>query len=155
MALEFKKLSEVTLTEKAVDTANVLIEENGEIKRVPKTEVGGSGSAAIIIKDTEYDNAMSGISTLVVPPSDEPSDEPSATYECINATFEDVWNAVINGETVNIVGLFIENGFPFIVSCSTIAFMPEETLLALGFPNVLTENTVMLMWNPDTGIVHS
>ena len=29
--MEFKRLGEVTLVEEAVDTANVLIEENGEI----------------------------------------------------------------------------------------------------------------------------
>lgn len=148
MALEFKKLSEVTLTEKAVDTANVLIEENGEIKRVPKTEVGGSGSAAIIIKDTEYNNAMSGVSTLMAPP-----DEPSATYECTNATFEDVWNAIVNGEAVNVMGMLLEDGSPFIVPCSTIGIGLEDTILLFGFRNILTDNTIMLMWNPDTGIV--
>lgn len=45
--MEFKKLGEVTLVEEALDTANVLIEENGEIKRVPKTEVGGAGGYVI------------------------------------------------------------------------------------------------------------
>lgn len=148
MALEFKKLSEVTLTEKAVDTANVLIEENGEIKRVPKTEVGGSGSAAIIIKDTEYDNAMSGVSTLMAPPSG-----PSTTYECVNATFEDIWNAVVNREAINVVGMLIDDGYPFILSCSTIGINTEDTVLIFGFRNTLTDNTIMLMWNPDTGIV--
>ena len=149
MALEFKKLSEVTLTEKAVDTANVLIEENGEIKRVPKTEVGGSGSAAIIIKDTEYDNAMSGVSTLMVPPPDEPS----ATYECVNATFEDVWNAAINGEAINVVGMLLDDGHPCIVPCSTIGIGLEETLLIFSFRNMFTDNTIMLMWNQDEGII--
>ena len=43
MAVEFKKLASVDTVETATDAANVLIEENGVIKRVPKTEVGGSG----------------------------------------------------------------------------------------------------------------
>ena len=148
MALEFKKLSEVTLAEKAVDTANVLIEENGEIKRVPKTEVGGSGSAAIIIKDTEYDNAMSGVSTLSAPP-----DEPSATYECTNATFEEVWNAVVSGEAVNVVGMFINDGYPCVVPCSTIGIGLEDTILIFGFSNILFGNTITLVWNSDEGII--
>ena len=38
--MEFEKLSEVTLAENAADTANVMIEENGEIKRVPKNTIG-------------------------------------------------------------------------------------------------------------------
>ena len=42
MATEFKKLSEVTVIEESTDNAHVLIEENGEIYRVPKTAVGGA-----------------------------------------------------------------------------------------------------------------
>ena len=45
MAVEFKKLAGVDTVETATDAANVLIEEDGVIKRVPKTEVGGSGSS--------------------------------------------------------------------------------------------------------------
>lgn len=45
MATEFKKLSEVAVLEEAAETAYVLVEENGEIYRVPKTAVGGAGGA--------------------------------------------------------------------------------------------------------------
>ena len=45
MAVEFKKLAGVDTVETATDAANVLIEEGGVIKRVPKTEVGGSGGS--------------------------------------------------------------------------------------------------------------
>ena len=41
--MEFTKLSEVAIVETATDDDKVLIEQNGEIKRVPKTEVGGGG----------------------------------------------------------------------------------------------------------------
>lgn len=43
MTVEFKKLAGVDTVETATDAANVLIEEGGTIKRVPKTDVGGSG----------------------------------------------------------------------------------------------------------------
>lgn len=43
MAYEFKKLSAVEAVETPADTANVLIEEDGVIKRTPKSEVGGTG----------------------------------------------------------------------------------------------------------------
>lgn len=43
MTVEFKKLAGIDTVETATDAANVLIEEGGTIKRVPKTEVGGSG----------------------------------------------------------------------------------------------------------------
>lgn len=35
---DFKKLSEVDLVEEVSNTANVLIEENGQIKRASKTK---------------------------------------------------------------------------------------------------------------------
>lgn len=41
--MEFKKLSDVEVVETVSDVANVLIEENGVIKKAPKTAVGGSG----------------------------------------------------------------------------------------------------------------
>lgn len=41
--MEFTKLSEVEVVNTATDTDKILIEQNGEIKRVPKTEVGGVG----------------------------------------------------------------------------------------------------------------
>ena len=43
MARDFVKLSEVTVLEKVSDTASVLVEQNGEIYRAPKTQVGGAG----------------------------------------------------------------------------------------------------------------
>lgn len=56
MATEFKKLSEVTTLEEAAETAYVLIEENGEIYRVPKTAVGGAGGYMMITltEDNSY-----------------------------------------------------------------------------------------------------
>lgn len=47
--MEFKRLADVDIVETANDTDKVLIEQNGEIKRVPKTEVGGSGGNTLII----------------------------------------------------------------------------------------------------------
>lgn len=41
MAYEFKKLSAVEAVDAVSDAASVLIEENGVIKRAPKSEVGG------------------------------------------------------------------------------------------------------------------
>ena len=49
MAIEYKKLAGVDIVATATDAANVLIEEGGTIKRVPKTEVGGSEPEVVII----------------------------------------------------------------------------------------------------------
>lgn len=45
MSYEFKKLSDVDIVETPSETANVLIEEDGVIKKAPKTAVGGASSA--------------------------------------------------------------------------------------------------------------
>lgn len=47
---EFKKLSEVEQVQTVSDTATVLVEDGGEIKRVAKSEVGGNGVGGYIIK---------------------------------------------------------------------------------------------------------
>lgn len=43
---EFKRLSDVEAVETISDAANVLIEENGDIKKVPKDEIGGGINVA-------------------------------------------------------------------------------------------------------------
>ena len=102
MATEFKKLSEVTTLEEAAETAHVLIEENGEIYRVPKTAVGGAGGGikTAIIRDSRYLNAIAGVSTMV-------SAAPAVTYKCINMTFEEAYETMANGEPLNVVGMLM------------------------------------------------
>lgn len=46
--MAYKKLSEATLVESISDVANILIEENDEIKRVPKDELGGCSCPEIL-----------------------------------------------------------------------------------------------------------
>lgn len=46
---EFKKLSEVDLLETSSDNTTVLVEDGGEIKRVPKKEVGGAGGYIVTL----------------------------------------------------------------------------------------------------------
>lgn len=105
MATEFKKLSEVAALEEAAETAHVLIEENGEIYRVPKTAVGGGGNVGgiktAIIRDSRYLNAIAGLSTMAAP---------AVTYECINMTFEEAYETMANGEPLNVVGMLAGEG---------------------------------------------
>jgi hypothetical protein len=53
---EFKKLSEVEQIATASDNATVLVEEGGEIKRVPKKEVGGAGGYVIKLDHASLDD---------------------------------------------------------------------------------------------------
>lgn len=74
---EFKKLSEVEQLESASDNATVLIEEGGDIKRVPKSAVGGaSGYIATITMD---DLEMSMGDVMVI------SENYDALYDVLNA----------------------------------------------------------------------
>jgi hypothetical protein len=54
---EFKKLSEVEQIESVSDNATVLVEEDGEIKRVPKKEVGGAGGYVIKLSESYIDDS--------------------------------------------------------------------------------------------------
>lgn len=47
MSYEFMKLSDVEVVETPTDTANVLIEEDGVIKKAPKTAVGGASTGSV------------------------------------------------------------------------------------------------------------
>lgn len=47
--MEFKRLSDVEVVTEPTESANVLIEEDGVIKKAPKTAVGGSGEWDMII----------------------------------------------------------------------------------------------------------
>ena len=44
--MEFKKLSDVEVVESPSDASHVLIEEDGVIKKAPKTAVGGAGGSS-------------------------------------------------------------------------------------------------------------
>lgn len=45
MAYNFKSIADVDMVEAPAETANVLIEEDGIIKKAPKTAVGGAGGS--------------------------------------------------------------------------------------------------------------
>lgn len=48
MAYEFKRLSDVDFVENATDAANILIEDQGVIKKVPKTTIGGNNNSIVV-----------------------------------------------------------------------------------------------------------
>ena len=48
--MEFKRLSDVEVVAEPTESANVLIEENGVIKKAPKTAVGGGGEWDAVIE---------------------------------------------------------------------------------------------------------
>ena len=143
MATEFKKLSEVTTLEEAAETAHVLIEENGEIYRVPKTAVGGAGGGikTAIIRDSGYLNAIAGVSTMQ-------AGDPAYTYECINMSFEEAYETMAKGEPLNVVGMLSGEGGAnmqgLVVFTGTATGVP--CLMVLFKP---TSRTIALYWTAD------
>jgi len=102
MAKDFVKLSEVTVLEEVTDSASVLVEQNGEIYRAPKTQVGGAGGIkTAIIRDSEYLNMIAGVQS---------TQTAGITFECINMTFEEAYETMANGEPLNVVGMLSAEG---------------------------------------------
>lgn len=111
MAYEFKKLSEVEALNEVPDGANALIEVGGEIKRVPGNGLGGAGGiATAIIKSSDYDNAVAGISTFAV------SGAPPVTYSCINMTYEEAREILKAGKPLTSMIMMKNNGAAMVVS---------------------------------------
>lgn len=62
MSYNFKSIADVEVVEKPTDTANVLIEEDGVIKKAPKTAVGGGvGGYHIVVGSDGSVTAPDGI----------------------------------------------------------------------------------------------
>lgn len=103
MAKDFVKLSEVAIKEEVSENATVLVEENGEIYRAPKTQVGGAGGIkTAIIRDGFYLNVVNEISKM--PKASAP------VYECINMTFEEAYETMKSGEPLAVMGMFAGDG---------------------------------------------
>ena len=49
MALEFKKLSEVTLIDAPLENSTAIIENGGEIIKAPMSSIKGSDNGAIVL----------------------------------------------------------------------------------------------------------
>lgn len=96
--MEFKRLSDVEVVAEPTESANVLIEENGVIKKAPKTAVGGAGGAGNTIIFAVDSSGVYGEAA------------PEGLYEKLNNMFN-------NGICVDIVPYFresLDNGLRFI-----------------------------------------
>jgi hypothetical protein len=87
----FKKLSDVEVVAEPIDSANVLIEEDGIIKKAPKTAVGGAGvdniRTHIIHLDSEVNAHEEDIRALV---SKIRTGEPIILFRSSNKEFRNV-----------------------------------------------------------------
>ena len=121
--MEFKKLSEVQLVGAAVDAANVLIEENGEIKRVPKNEVGGTGFPTVIMEHAMYATAIEVMHSGGLEESSVQTVETGEQgYFVSGLTFEEAYEEILNGGVVKAIQKGSIGDFPGILPGS-VAFM--------------------------------
>lgn len=56
MTYNFKSIADVEVVTEPTESANVLIEENGIIKKAPKTAVGGGGGEELFITWDDYND---------------------------------------------------------------------------------------------------
>ena len=144
MAKEFQRLSEVTVVEEVKDTSTVLVEIDGEICRAPKTQVGGAGSVkTAIIRDSGYLNIIAGLSTMI-------SAAPAYTYECINMTFEEAYETMLNGEPLMVIGMMTTEGGTCVYGEPTFAGTAIGVqCIVILFKCNTTGDTTSLYWTAD------
>ena len=103
MAHEFKKLGDVEIAEAISESANVLIEEDGVIKKAPKSAVGGGGDNLChnIIEYSVFNNtifiAINSKNNCIVIPYDAVED----WYYITNEEFyEKLKTALLSSHTI-------------------------------------------------------
>lgn len=139
MAYEFKRLSDVEALTEVPEGANALIEVDGSIKRVPGSGLGGStGIKTAIIKDSGYDSAIAGVQTMV-------SASPTYTYECLNMTFEEAYEALANCEPFTVF-LMTTNGIATSGYCDAVLFFGTSEY---GIPCIGIMSDQELYWTAD------
>lgn len=137
MSYEFKKLSEVQALTEVPEGAKVLAEANGQIVRVPGSGLGGgTGIKTAIIKSSAYDQMIQYMKgELPSPPSGD------VTYECINMAFEEAYDALANGETMNALLMIASEGA-----------MNLHAIIAF-YGTVIYNVPCMMIFEPDVRIV--
>lgn len=88
MAYNFKSIADVEVVETPTETANVLIEENGLIKKSPKTAVGG-GVDMVVDYTMDFASATGSV--------------PIVTRNIVSGTYEQLKAKILAGEPNSVV----------------------------------------------------
>ena len=103
MAIQYKTANQLPIMEEVTDNTYALVEENGTLKRVSGSSLGGSSIKTAIIKSSTYDNDISGPTEM---------DNEATTYSCINMTFEEAHQTMANGEPLQAIIMFVVDRQP-------------------------------------------
>lgn len=142
MSYTFKKLGEVEALGEIPDGANALIEVNGAIKRVPGSGLGGGGVKTAIIKSSDYDNAIAGVSTFV-------SSTPTVTYSCTNMTFEEAHQTMLDGDPLGIILMAVTDGPMNLSVASALGGASFGVPCIIITETAFTNGELILYWTAD------
>lgn len=133
--MEFTRLADVAVVETATDDDKVLIEQNGEIKRVPKTEVGGSGN--MLILDVSIDGATYTVTGTA------------------NMTLDETIAAINNRELTGVVAYVTTSAEGQNITMLEVAACSDYSSQA-GFPAAMVmcaANQIPILWTADGFVI--
>lgn len=142
---EIAKIVGSETLEEVPEGATVLAEVDGEIKRVPSDGLGGG--KALIIKSSDFDNAMAGVSAA--------TSAPPADTHIANMTFDEVMTAFAAGE---LIGGFLFDAIENMPCRYPIITMRYDAIdhvvpcLVFVAMEMQTQTSTILFWTADGGI---
>lgn len=135
MAYEFKRLSDVEVVAEPSESANVFIEENGVIKKAPKTAVGGGGSA-------EWDAVIDAI---------EGGSGYFSSMELVSGDFESLKEKIFAGAFPNVLVRYLDGSYTTGISkVNGFCYYSEDNCIRCDF--LINNNIRSVCINPDGSI---
>lgn len=151
---EMKRLEDVEIVAEPTDETYVLVEQNGDLKRVPKTAVGGDGLVkTAIIKSSTYDEFVNFVHNFSSDPEyagSAPNADPATyTYTCINMSYDEAVDNLLSGRALQII-IQVES---MVISAEQVNYQPTRGgrgIITFSTPNA--DIAITGGWNVD-GIV--
>lgn len=149
MSYEFKKLSEVESLSEVPETATVLAEVDGTIKRIPSNGLGGAFKTAII-KKYDYDDAVAALASGGGGGDEKSikmSGSSSPEYDCTNMAFEEAYEILAACEPLDVIVMDVTDIPATFIIRAVVYFCGTMTY---GFPVIVIEVDGMpLFWTAD------
>lgn len=137
MATEFVRLADVPAVEEIKDSDTVLVVQDGDVKKAPKSAVSGNIIKTVIITDNWYDAIINGAEE---PPTENP------IYSCSNMTYEEARAILASGEILNVFFKGVSSDGPTITH-TIIHYLPEIKFIPIFV--LLMSEPITLFWSAD------
>lgn len=132
--MEFKRLSDVEVVAEPAESANVLIEENGVIKKAPKTAVGGAGEPDLVVTITVSEELNEG--TI--------NDYGVANVTEVVGSVQTVLDKISNGQDPSVI---IKNSYTY-GGAQWSGYVKNPVIIKKG------DSILHLMWIQCSGYIH-